>query len=73
MLGSFHCAGAGALPAGRIRLLGDFLNRFPGRLLQSPRGEKARLPGNLAAGNAERADEGHPVRGEIGLVGRLSH
>jgi hypothetical protein len=39
----------------------------------SVRGEKSRLPGNLAADNAERADERHPVRVEIGLVGRFSH
>ena len=40
MLRSFHCAGTCALPPSWIRLLGDFLNRFPGRLLQPLRGKK---------------------------------
>lgn len=43
----FYRAGAGALPARRIRALGDFLNRLPGCFLQLPRGKKppARSPG----------------------------
>jgi hypothetical protein len=41
--------------------------------LSSVRGGKSRLPGNLAADDAEGADKGYPVRIEIGLVGRLSH
>ena len=39
----------------------------------SLRGGKSRLPGNLAADNAERADERHPVRIEFGLVGGFAH
>ena len=36
-------------------------------------GGKSRLPGNLAADNAERADERHSVRVEFGLVGGFAH
>ena len=67
-----HRSGAGALPARRIRAFSDFLNRFPGRSLQLLRGE-SRLPGNLAADNAERADERHSVRVEFGLVSSFAH
>jgi hypothetical protein len=37
------------------------------------RGGKIRLPGHLAADNAERADERNSVRVDIGLVGRFAH
>src|ERR1700758_2382299 len=37
------------------------------------RGGKSRLPGNLAADDAECAYEGHPVRIKVGLVGGFSH
>jgi len=56
MMGAFHCAGAGALPAGRVRPLSDLLNGLPDRLSRVAEGE-SRLPGNLAADNTERADE----------------
>ena len=39
----------------------------------SLRGGKSRLPGNLAADNAECADERHPVGVELGLVGGFAH
>ena len=37
------------------------------------RGGKSRLPGHLAADNAERADERHSVRIEFGLVRGFAH
>jgi len=39
----------------------------------SLRGGKSRLPGNLAADNAECAYERHPVRVELRLVGGFAH
>jgi hypothetical protein len=47
MLRAFHRAGAGALPAGRVRPLSDFLNCLPDCLRESQRGKKppARKPG----------------------------
>ena len=36
-------------------------------------GGKSRLPGNLAADNAQRADERHSVWIEFGLVGGFAH
>lgn len=41
--------------------------------LASLRGGKSRLPGNLAADNAERAYERHPVGVELGLVCGFAH
>lgn len=41
--------------------------------LSSLRGGKSRLPGNLAADDAESADERHPVRIEFRLVGGFTH
>jgi hypothetical protein len=36
----FYRTRACALPAGRVRPLGDFVNRFPSCFLQFPRGKK---------------------------------
>jgi hypothetical protein len=41
--------------------------------LSSFRGGKSRLPGHLAADNAESADERHSVRVEFSLVGGFAH
>ncbi len=41
--------------------------------LSSFRGGKSRLPGNLAADNAQSADERRPVRVEFGLVSSFAH
>lgn len=41
--------------------------------LSSFRGGESRLPGNLAADNAECSDERYPIRVEIGLVCGFAH